>query len=274
MLTCRLAGDGDFYMFFGRAIFTYSAGKEASPFVSVASVPFGCTWSFDKCFERWLFPDSDRFGRQVRYVVGICRRYFRLGKEAGGSAVATVIVMGMMASEGWLESLFACFYVGWGLPRGIWSCFGWKIRVDLGFCRHWHSCCSRGWWWDWCLHPLFSYGGLRRSSDWLCRHPMISDRVGWWNVRWNRGRRGLGEDGFCCGLLKFFCNFMYALVRSDPYFSVGMGCVSLDCSSASMSLAVFLRYVLVEIFGKGIFLGNQLIVVVYMVEFVDVTKNL
>ena len=61
---------------------------------------------------------------------------------------------------------------------------------------------------------------------------------------------------------------------SDPYCSVGMGRVTLDCSSASIYLAVCLRYVLVEIFGKGIFMGNQSIVIVSLVELVDVTKNL
>ena len=67
---------------------------------------------------------------------------------------------------------------------------------------------------------------------------------------------------------------MYILVRSNPYFSVGMGCVYLDCNTASMSSAVFLRCVLVETFEKGIFVGNQSIVVVSLVELVDVTKHL
>ena len=76
MLACRLDGAGDFYAFFGRDIFTYYAGKEAAPFVRVASVTFGGIWSFEKCLERWLFPGSEWFNRQVCYVVGICRRDF------------------------------------------------------------------------------------------------------------------------------------------------------------------------------------------------------
>ena len=51
MSACRLDGVGAFYAFFGRAIFTYSAGKEVTPFVSVASVPFGYIWYFEKCLE-------------------------------------------------------------------------------------------------------------------------------------------------------------------------------------------------------------------------------
>ena len=76
MSACRLDGDGDFDAFFGRAMFTYSSGKEAAPLVSVVSVPFGCIWSFEKFIEQCFFPGSDIFGRQVRYAVGICRRDF------------------------------------------------------------------------------------------------------------------------------------------------------------------------------------------------------
>ena len=64
------------------------------------------------------------------------------------------------------------------------------------------------------------------------------------------------------------------MVISDPYCSVGMGYVSLDFSSASISLAVCLRYVSVKTLGKGILLGNQSIVIVSLVELVDVTKHL
>ena len=67
---------------------------------------------------------------------------------------------------------------------------------------------------------------------------------------------------------------MYALFRSDPYCSIGMGCVSLACNSVSMSLAVCLRYVLVETFGKRTFVGNQLIGVVSLVDLVYVKKHL
>ena len=67
---------------------------------------------------------------------------------------------------------------------------------------------------------------------------------------------------------------MYALVRSDPYCSVGMGFVSLACSSTRVSLAVCLRYVLVETFGKGISVGNHSIFFVSLVELVDVTNHL
>ena len=63
-------------------------------------------------------------------------------------------------------------------------------------------------------------------------------------------------------------------MRSNPYCSVGMGCVSFACSSARMYLAVCLRYVSVETFGKEIFVENQLIVVLSLVELVDVTKHL
>ena len=66
---------------------------------------------------------------------------------------------------------------------------------------------------------------------------------------------------------------MYALVISNPYCSVGMGYVSFVCSSASMYLAICLRYVFVETFGKEIFVENQSIVVVSLVELVDVTKH-
>ena len=41
-----------------------------------------------------------------------------------------------------------------------------------------------------------------------------------------------------------------------------------------MYLAVCLRYVSVETFGKEIFVENQLIVVLSLVELVDVTKHL
>ena len=63
-------------------------------------------------------------------------------------------------------------------------------------------------------------------------------------------------------------------MRSDLYCSVGMGCVSLAYSSASMSLDVCLRYVSVETFRKGIFVRNQSIVVVSLVELVDLTNYL
>ena len=51
VLAYRLDGAGAFYAFFGRAVFTYSAGKEAAPLGSVASVPSVCTWYFNKCIE-------------------------------------------------------------------------------------------------------------------------------------------------------------------------------------------------------------------------------
>ena len=107
MLACRLDGAGAFYAFFCRAIVNYSSGKEAASSVSVSSVSFGCIWSFEKCLDRWFPPRSEQFGRQVHYVVGICRRDFRLGEEASGSTVARVIVMGTAASEGWLEALLS-----------------------------------------------------------------------------------------------------------------------------------------------------------------------
>ena len=67
---------------------------------------------------------------------------------------------------------------------------------------------------------------------------------------------------------------MYALVRSDPYCSVGMGCVSLACNSASMSLNICLSYMSVETFGKVISVVNQLIDVVPLVELLDVKNHL
>ena len=66
---------------------------------------------------------------------------------------------------------------------------------------------------------------------------------------------------------------MYALVTSNTYCSIGMGGVFLACNSVSMSSAVCLRYVLVDTFGKGGFVGNQSIIVVSLVELVDVTKH-
>ena len=67
---------------------------------------------------------------------------------------------------------------------------------------------------------------------------------------------------------------MYALVRSDPYCSVRMGCVSLACNSASMSLNICLSYMSVETFGKVISVVKQLIAVVYLVKLVDVKNHL
>ena len=64
------------------------------------------------------------------------------------------------------------------------------------------------------------------------------------------------------------------MARSDLYCSVVMGCVSLDCSSVSISLAACLRYVLVENFGEMISGGNKLIVIVSLVELMDVTNHL
>ena len=104
---------------------------------------------------------------------------------------------------------------------------------------------------------------------------MISDMFGWWrwNNLWNRGNRGLGEDGFCCGLLKYFCNFYVRIGYIRYILQCWNECVSLDCSSASMSLDVYLRYVSGDTFGKGIFVVNQSIVVVALVKLVDVTKH-
>ena len=48
----RLDGAGAFDAFFGRAIISHYFGNEAAPFVSVASVPFGCIWSFENVLER------------------------------------------------------------------------------------------------------------------------------------------------------------------------------------------------------------------------------
>ena len=62
------------------------------------------------------------------------------------------------------------------------------------------------------------------------------------------------------------------MVISYSYCSVGMGCIYLNCSSVRISLAVCLRYVSVETFGKEIFVGKQSIVIVSLVELVDVTK--
>ena len=47
------------------------------------------------------------------------------------------------------------------------------------------------------------------SSDGLGWQPLSSDRLGWWRWKnnWNRSSRGLDEDGFCCGFLKYFFNF-------------------------------------------------------------------
>ena len=69
-----LDGDSVFDALFGREIIFYSIGKEADPFVSVVSVPFGCIWSIEKCLERWLFTRSERFGGHVCYVVGVFGR--------------------------------------------------------------------------------------------------------------------------------------------------------------------------------------------------------
>ena len=52
LLACWLDGVGAFYSFFGRVIFNTSEGKEADPFISVASAPFGCIYYFEKCLEK------------------------------------------------------------------------------------------------------------------------------------------------------------------------------------------------------------------------------
>ena len=67
---------------------------------------------------------------------------------------------------------------------------------------------------------------------------------------------------------------MYALVRSDPYCIVGIGFLSLACSSVIMSLDVCLSYVSLENFGVGFSVRNQLMAVVSLVELVDLKKHL